>query len=414
MRRASCACTGLLCAALLRQALLEVDTGRPIAEQLLVFNGRALDDSAASMQSCGVGANDLIMLFKRPQRTSAHSQQAQAQVQQQDPMKMDPQTGAPLNPAALRAHLMANAQVMGQLRVEQPQLAELIVAGDLGKMVEYFTRQHSRRREQLRKRVDLERRIAADPFDIEAQKELEEQIRQENVHENMANAMEYTPEVFGNVHMLYVDLEINGHPLKAFVDSGAQMTIMGQHVAEEVGLMRLIDRRFSGIAKGVGTGKILGRVHMAPMKVGGHNMACAITIMESKDMDFLFGLDMLKRHQCSINLKTNRLEFGSVEGLSVPFLGEGDVPAAQRLVDGGDDAQAGGSGQKREREGEPTPEAPPASTAAANAPVLQSGAFPEAKVKALMDLGFPRDKVLQALTAAQGNEETAASLLMDF
>ncbi len=40
-----------------------------------------------------------------------------------------------------------------------------------------------------------------------------------------------------------------------------QMTIMGAATAERLGLMRLIDRRFAGVAKGVGTGKILGRVH---------------------------------------------------------------------------------------------------------------------------------------------------------
>jgi DNA damage-inducible protein 1 len=49
---------------------------------------------------------------------------------------------------------------------------------------------------------------------------------------------------------------------------------MNLECAKASGLEHLIDTRFAGEARGVGTGKILGRVHIAHLRVGNCDFDC--------------------------------------------------------------------------------------------------------------------------------------------
>jgi DNA damage-inducible protein 1 len=91
-------------------------------------------------------------------------------------------------------------------------------------------------------------------------------------------------QAFGSVVMLYVPMKVNGVALQAFVDSGAQSTIMSIQCAERCGIMRLLDRRYAGIAKGVGQAKIHGRVHQVPCVVGSKHISMSFTILENQGM----------------------------------------------------------------------------------------------------------------------------------
>jgi DNA damage-inducible protein 1 len=298
---------------------------------------------------------------------------------------------------------------------------------------------------------------AADEFDIEAQRRIEEAIRQEAVMENFGSAMEFNPESFGRVTMLYVETQVNGHPVKAFVDSGAQATIMSPECAERCGIMRLIDRRFAGIARGVGTAKILGRIHSAQIKLGDElYLPCSFTIMEGKSVELLFGLDMLKRHACVLDMAMNCL---IVHGKQIRFLDEHELPASARME--GEDDQEGeaskgaatshdvdsananaaaraGAGQSvippnassstaksgftgmswnhpnsQQQPSAASSTAPPAGNPASQGSGIapQSKVWPPASMQALRDLGASEVQAKALLDAAGGNVEIAASLL---
>merc|ERR1711963_1389853 len=159
------------------------------------------------------------------------------------------------DPAAIREMLRANPDQMAMLKQNNPKLSEALESGDLEAFAKVLKEQQdaSKEREQMRIRM-----MNADPFDMEAQRLIQQEIEQKNIDHNMELAMEASPESFGTVIMLYINCKVNGHDVKAFVDSGAQATIMSQAAAERCGIMRLVDTRWAGIAKGVGTQKILG------------------------------------------------------------------------------------------------------------------------------------------------------------
>ncbi|XP_060540522.1 protein DDI1 homolog 2 isoform X2 [Pantherophis guttatus] len=234
------------------------------------------------------------------------------------------------NPALLRAMLLANPHELSLLKERNPPLAEALLSGDLEKFTQVLVEQQQDRARREQERIRL---FSADPFDLEAQAKIEEDIRQQNIEENMTIAMEEAPESFGQVVMLYINCKVNGHPVKAFVDSGAQMTIMSQACAERCNIMRLVDRRWAGIARGVGTQRIIGRVHLAQVQIEGDFLPCSFSILEEQPMDMLLGLDMLKRHQCSIDLKNNVLVIGTT-GSQTTFLPEGELPECAKLAYG--------------------------------------------------------------------------------
>ena len=240
--------------------------------------------------------------------------------------------------------------------------------------------------------------------------------------------------VFGRVHMLYIPVEVNQFKIKAFVDSGAQTTIMSPSCAEQSGILRLLDKRFAGVARGVGTAKILGRVHSAQIRIGNTFLACSFTVMEGKDVDLLLGLDMLKKHQANIDLGRNKL---IIQGEEIDFLGEADIPKTDELlkdeptVPGPPGTMTGAisgtvvpanppvDGGQRERPAsalatEPSTQRTQAVPSGPSSQQSTTGpaSFPKESIEQLTRMGFTIEESIHALEVAGGNVEAAAGFLL--
>ncbi len=201
--------------------------------------------------------------------------------------------------------------------------------------------------------------------------------------------------------------------------------------------MRLVDRRWAGIAKGVGTQKIIGRVHMAQIQIGKTYLPSSFSILEEQPMDMLLGLDMLKRHQCVIDLKQNKLLIGT-DGNETPFLSESELPECARLSGAAASAasEAGGGldsalkqsakeaeekqlkeamerseaeSKRRKEEGGASASS---SSSSSSVTVIQPGdKFTEKEVQELMKFKFSREQVIEELRRHNGDVQTATAAL---
>eukprot|EP00977_Amphora_coffeiformis_P028378 scaffold34940_cov246-Amphora_coffeaeformis.AAC.6 len=252
------------------------------------------------------------------------------------------------HPQAFISLLKSKDHLFKELRYHNPPLASKIEKEPLTKAIEIWREElvkgsissALRNTTEYHRREDMTKRLARNSDDKEAKEYFAKIQRKKNAEEQYVQMMNEYPEAMGRVLMLYIDAKINGTPVQAFCDSGAQMTIMSKKLAESCGLLEYLDERFSGTAAGVGTGKILGKVHIAQLEIGGTFFPCSISIMDSpapgaQEMPFLFGLDMMKRHLCQIDLQQGCLNF-PVVGVKVPFLHEKDLSESQGGTQGFD------------------------------------------------------------------------------
>lgn len=411
------------------KGFIEAETSQPAASQGIYLNGQPVATETQTLEEAGIKDGEMLAVVIRQPRPATNPQQRNRSRNTGRP------TGGP-DPEALRQQLLSDPRQVAGLRAEDPELAAAVM--DPNSWREVFTNRQRQQQEAERERRNQIALLNEDPFNVDAQRKIEELIRQDRVVENLEKAYNENPEVFVRVHMLYVSTEVNNVPVKAFVDSGAQATIMSPACAERCGIMRLMDTRYAGVARGVGTARILGRVHHAIIKIGGAEMPCAFTVMEGKDVDLLFGLDMLKRYKAKIDLEKNALCF---EGIEVPFLHESEIPRSFEEAEMNEPTVAGPNGTEIGAKtgavrpagatasadhavaaGPSTsqPQSQPApSNAAGKAPATASSSsssrFSEADIDALIgSTGASRAQVIGALEAAGGNLDMAASILLGF
>ncbi|KAG5654218.1 hypothetical protein H0H81_005905 [Sphagnurus paluster] len=163
-------------------ALLEAESGIPVAEQSISFNDRELNAPKSTMRELGVDGDNAMLVLRRKVPNPAGR-----------PIEQDSEM--------MRLQILGDPNLMHQLQEAQPELAAAAQSNPQ-RFAELLRQTRERHRAAELARQQEIANLNADPFNLDAQRKIEEAIRQAAVMENMEHALEYSPESFGRVTML--------------------------------------------------------------------------------------------------------------------------------------------------------------------------------------------------------------------
>lgn len=367
-------------------AYIEAETGLSQENQVIYHNNNKLERLESTLAELGVTDGDIIIVVSRSHDSA---NQAVANPTPTDRIEM------------YRQQILQDHRLREQLKEMDPQLYSKLSDGQEFKngMLEKLQAHDA----SFNTQSEEIQRLQQNPDDPANQEKILEMIQQQRIEENLQLAYDISPESFVSVSMLYIKLRIKGHLAYALVDSGAQQTIIHPQLAEEFGILNLLDKRFATMTMGVGTAKSKGRIHSVPVSLGDTNLEvpCSFTVIETH-VGILFGLDMLRRHKCSIDLSKDALVIGNRE---VKFLNEAEISKNVKALTTSSlesikDSQKGADDD-----------------IVATRPITTSETASdttnetEPAVQLLVALGFSREESIAALKATNGNMELAASLL---
>lgn len=159
------------------------------------------------------------------------------------------------------------------------------------------------------------------------------------IDDDIKQVYDHYPELLvNNANSVYIHIELNGHPDVAVIDTGAEFSTISLDTAIKCGLESHIDKRLEGKALGVGSSRIIGKIHLVQLKCGNEYFATNFMVVENV-VGTLLGMPFLRMHRMVIDLSSYQIRIGDV---SLPIMSDAEIAAYKadimHTVDMGDHA----------------------------------------------------------------------------
>ena len=180
------------------KGFITAETSIPQTSQSFYLDNKPVLGDEKTLEEAGVADGDMmamVVAYETPQ-PAAVSSQRQPQQQQQRPSAQAnapaTQITSPAEIEATRLGLLSHPPTLAQVRQDRPLLAEAI--NDPNRFHQIWMDMLREDQDRERDRREQMRLLNEDPFNIEAQRKIEEIIREQSVQENLQYAYEHSPE----------------------------------------------------------------------------------------------------------------------------------------------------------------------------------------------------------------------------
>lgn len=163
------------------KAYIESETGVKSPDQRIYHKNRELEDGSQTLQQAGIVEDDMVGMQVRWNQRGSYNRGSARSAQ-----------GPSADPETFRLRILGDPTQLSQLRERAPDLANAV--HDRVRFREIWEERLRRQAQMETERLRREDLLAADPFNVDAQREIEEMIREEQVMENLQNAVEHNPE----------------------------------------------------------------------------------------------------------------------------------------------------------------------------------------------------------------------------